>query len=316
MGVLVTAVIVLAILLGMGALFRFGYVKQKKQALKPYGKLVEVKDGTMHVYAMGSGEKKIVLLPGLGIPLPSADFSPLMRTLSNTYTVICIEYFGVGFSSGTSRSRTSEHYVEEIREALQRSGYAAPYVFMAHSLSSIYSEYYASKYPEEVEAVVSLDGTSSAYYEKTPKIVSFVLPLASYMQILGLMPALALLTTNRKKLRSYGYTKKEINDSIIFSGFSLNKTCLEQMIQSSEHVKQVMDVPFPDSVPYLKIIAGKTWETRNRQLKITPQEYQQQHLARIGPHAQHSILEGNHFIYLNNSEAIAEMTDQLLKVKN
>ncbi len=298
--------------MSIGALWRSGYLKKKKQEIEPYGQMVDVNDGNIHVYAMGSGEKKIVLLPGLGIPLPVADFSPLMRTLSKTYTVICIEYFGVGFSSGTSRPRTCENYVEEIREALQQAGFSAPFILMPHSISTIYSEYYASKYPEEVEAVISLDGTSSAYYQRTPKIVAFVLPLASSMQVLGIMPAVALLTTNRKKLRSYGYTKQEIDDSIIFSGFSLNKTLLEQMTQSSEHIKQTMDLPFPESVPFLKIIASKTWETCNKQLKMTPKEYQIQHLARIGPHAQYEIMEGDHFIYLKNTAAIAEMTNRFL----
>lgn len=38
----------------------------------------------MHVYAMGSGEKIVVLLPGFGALLPSVDFGPLMRALSDT----------------------------------------------------------------------------------------------------------------------------------------------------------------------------------------------------------------------------------------
>lgn len=33
---------------------------------------------------------------------------------------------------------------------------------MPHSISNIYNEYYASKYPEEVEAIIYLDGTSTS----------------------------------------------------------------------------------------------------------------------------------------------------------
>ena len=55
-----------------------------------------------------------------------------------------------------------------------------------------------------------------------------------------------------------------------------------------------------------------TYEKPNRQLKITPQEYQHQHLAKIGAPAQYEILDGNHFIYHNNAGRISELTDAFL----
>lgn len=45
---------------------------------------------------------------------------------------------------------------------------------------------------------------------------------------------------------------------------------------------------------------------------MTPQEYHHKHLERIGKHAKYEILDGTHFIYLNNVDRIAEITDVLL----
>lgn len=312
MNILLFFVYVPAAIMIIGTIFRATYLRSKKAGIRPYGELVIVDDGNLHVYSMGNGEKRIVLLAGLGIPLPSADFSPLMRKLSKSHTVICIEYFGMGFSSESSKPRTCANHVEEIREALAQAGFSPPYILMPHSASSVYSEYYAAQYPEEVDGIICLDGTSTAFYEKTPKIVKFVLPIAALMQTLGVIPIAAFITTNRKKLLSFGYTQKEINDAIVFSGFSMNKTVIEQMVQSSEHVRQVMDLPFPESVPFLKVIAKETWETSSKQLKMTPQEYQYQHLGRIGSHAAYEILEGNHFLHVHHAEAIAELTDRFL----
>ena len=316
MGLFGTLVMVLALLLTVflmgGAVFRAAYLRRKRNAIEPYGRLVEVDDGKMHVVSMGSGGKKIVLLPGMGIPLPAADFAPLMRRLAQNHTVICVEYFGVGVSSVTAKPRTCDNYVGEVRTALQQAGFSAPYVLMGHSVSSVYSESYASTYPEEVEALISLDGTSSAYYAEVPRIVRRLLPLVTYMQVLGIMPVVALLTTDRKKLGSYGYTRKEIADSIVFSGFSMNRNLLEQMIGSSEHVKEVINLPFPQTIPYLKIISKTTYETSDKQLGMTPQEYQRQHLERIGPHAKYEVLEGSHFIHVGNTKIIADMTDRFL----
>ena len=102
----------------------------------------------------------------MAVPFPSAEFAPLMRKLSEKYKVVCVEYFGIGFSSETSKPRTCENYVEQTRTARGQAGFKAPFVLMPHSISTVYSEYYAAKYPEEVEAVISLDGTTTAHYEK------------------------------------------------------------------------------------------------------------------------------------------------------
>lgn len=306
---------VIAVFMLIGAALHTTYFTGKLEQIKPYGQLVDVNDGQMHVYSMGNGEKTIVLLPGLGVPLPSADFAPLMRKLSEKYTVVCIEYFGVGFSSETSKPRTCENYVEEIRTALSQAGFKAPYVLMPHSISSVYSEYYAAKYHEEVEAIISLDGTSTAYYAEIPASVKSILPIAKFQQAAGTTSLLAPLAVNKKYLLSNGYTQKEINDMITFTGFSLNDTLLEQVLNSSEFIKQTMNLPFPESVPYFKVISKQTYETPNKQLeqaKMTPQEYQYKHLKRIGEHARYEILDGSHFIYINNVDRIADITDDLL----
>jgi len=117
----------------------------------------------------------------------------------------------------------------------------------------------------------------------------------------------------KKNLLSNGYTEKEINDMLTFAGFSINDTLLEQILNSAEFIKQTIDFPFPSSVPYFKIISKQTYETPNKQLKITPQEYQHKHLERIGGHAKYEILDGTHFIYINNVDRITEITNDLLE---
>lgn len=296
----------------IGGILHATYFKGKFDQIKPYGQLVDVDHGKIHVHSMGKGEKTIVLLPGMGVTLPAADFAPLMRKLSEKYTVVCVEYFGVGFSSETSKARTCENYIEETRTALSQAGFKAPYVLMPHSISTVYSEYYAAKYPEEIEGIISLDGTSTAFYEEMPAIVKHIFPIVKFQQAIGTTSLIAPLTVNKNHLLSKGYTEKEINDMITFAGFSMNSTVLEQMASSSEFIKQTMDLPFPKFIPYFKVISKRTYETPNKQIKMTPQEYQHKHLERIGEHAKYEILEGNHFIYLNNVDRIAEITDELL----
>lgn len=312
-------VAVIAVLMLFGGILHATYFKGKLEQIKPYGQLVDVEDGQMHLYSMGKGEKTIVLLPGMGVGLPSADFAPLMRKLSEKYTVVTVEYFGVGFSSETSKPRTSENYVEEIRTALKQADFIAPYILMPHSISSVYSEYYAAKYPEEVEAIISLDGTTTAYYQEMPVVLKYILPIAKIQQTLGTTSLIAPLAVNKKTLLSKGYTEKEISDMITFGGFTMNDTALEQIKNSAEFIKQTMELPFPESIPYFKVISKQTYETPNAQLKkakMTSQEYHHKHLERIGKHAEYEILDGTHFIYVNNIERISEITESLLLKTN
>lgn len=301
-----------AVSMVIGATAHATYFKGKLEQIQPYGRMVEVDDGQMHLYSMGEGEKIVVLLPGMGVALPSADFSPLMRVLSEQHTVVTVEYFGVGFSSQTSKPRTTENYVEEIRAALREGGYKPPYVLMPHSISSVYSEYYASTYPDEVEAIISLDGTSTAYYEEMPSFVKFLLPVAKLQQSTGTSSLLAQVTTNKEELLEKGYTEREISDMVIFGGFTLNDNVLEQIGSSTDYIKDTMDLPFPASVPYFKVISKDTYETPNKQMKVTPQHYQYYHLARIGEHADYEVLEGNHFIYANNADRISAILESVL----
>ena len=301
---------VIAAFMVIGSILHATYFKNKKEEIKPYGQMIDVYDGQMHVYKIGSGKETIVLLPGMGVGLPSADFGPLMRQLSEKHTVVCIEYFGVGFSSQTQRARTSENYVDEIRTALKSVGAEAPYILMAHSISSVYSEYYASKYPEEVQAIISLDGTSSAYIgADMPGFVKSLLGVAKFQQAIGFTSIVAPIATNKGKLLSIGYTEKEISDLIVYAGFSMNDNTLAQIANTTDYIKDANKLTYPENVPYFKIISRKTYETKNSQIKITPQEYQEQHLARIGNQAKYEILEGTHFIYLNNVDRISEIVE-------
>ena len=129
--------------------------------LKPKGQMVEVQGRKMHIRQMGAGDKTIVLMPGLNLGLPSVHFAPLMRDLSKKYTVCVVEHFGYGHSDPTDAPRSNENYVQEIREGLAGAGLRPPYVLMPYSISGIYAEYYASKYPEEIEKLILLDCTTT-----------------------------------------------------------------------------------------------------------------------------------------------------------
>lgn len=271
--------------------------------ISPYGEIVEVNGPKMHIYSMGEGDKTLVLLPGLGAPLPSADFGPLMRALSKDFTVVCIDYFGYGFSDETKAPRTNENYMKETRLALSAAGFEPPYILMPHSASGIYSEYYAAKYPDEIAAIIMLDTTSSAV--EATKVPRFVYQLAKAQRAVGLNRIVGSITVSLMLKEENGYTKKEISDYRKFFNHANNDTIINQNIQFYDNVLEVMGMEFPDEVPVLKIVPTGT-------IKQVGEEYQTYHLNRLGANAKSITLDGNHFIYHNRTKDICEATTAFL----
>jgi len=283
------------------------FFSNELKKIAPYGELININGENMHVYSMGNGERTIVLLPGFGVPLPSADFAPLMRELSNEYTVVSLEYFGVGFSDNTDTPRTNENYTEEIRLALNTAGFLPPYILMPHSGSGIYTEYYAAKYPDEVSAIIMLDTTSSA--ELSANVPRFVYGLGKVQQAIGLsrlINSIVVKSTLGIKIEN-GYTQAEIDDYTKFMNHYYNDTIVDQLSRLNGNIEEVMNMPFPSEVPVLKLIASETMQG-----KQTSEEYQNAHMSRLGENAEWTVIEGNHFLYHGHvSNIVNEITDFL-----
>jgi len=302
---------VLAIILGVivclniiGFAINKIFFANELETVLPYGQMVEVNGQKMHVYSMGAGDQTVVLLPGFGVSLPSADFGPLMRALSQDYCVVSLEYFGIGFSDPTDTPRTNENYTEETRTALALSGFKAPYVLMPHSASGVYSEYYAAKYPDEVSAIIMLDTTSTAITgSKNPPKILYT--FGKLQQACGLTRVTYGLVPPAQKAEN-GYTKKEIGDYKLFAYHVLNDTIINQSFTLIDNINEVNAIPFPQDIPVLKLVSTQTE-------KKVGWKYQTDHLNRLGAMAESRMIDSSHFMYQTKIEEICDATNTFLE---
>ena len=307
------ALIVLGVVAGlniMGLIINSLFFKNELKSMRPYGQIVSVAGGNMHIHSMGTAGEIIVLLPGLGVSLPSADFGPLMRKLRESFRVVAIEYFGTGFSDQASTPRTNENYMNEIRSALTQAGFQPPYILMPHSASGIYAEYYATKHPEEISAIIMLDTTSTAVVKDMPGIINFVYPVAKFQQATGLTRLPMQLVPDPKKLEN-GYTEREKADYLKFNFHVINDTFIDQSIRLTDNIKEVNALPF-SSVPVLKLIASQSVKMMAKEYKGDGMEYQREHLRRLGPTVEHRVIDATHFIYHTRVDEIADVTREFL----
>lgn len=84
----------------------------------------------------------------------------LYSKLSDDYRVAVVGKFGYGMSDVVDTERDYETMVDECGNALKKAGVEAPYILCPYSESGVDTLIWAQKYPDEVEAVVSIDMAS------------------------------------------------------------------------------------------------------------------------------------------------------------
>lgn len=137
--------------------------KQEIELLKEKGYYnpVSVGEYSLNVAIFGNenGEHTIVGLAGLGMGDFSVAARQMTACLEEDNLVVFVDRAGYGFSDDTDNDMTLEYIVEDYRKALKNAGIEAPYILMPHSIGGAYANYWVSNYPEEIEAVVFVDGS-------------------------------------------------------------------------------------------------------------------------------------------------------------
>lgn len=168
---------------------------------KGYYHPVSVGDHSLNVARFGgeNGKHTVVALAGLGMNDYSVTERPMTAAIEKDNTVIFIDRAGCGLSNDTAHEMTLEYIVEDYRKALHNAGIEAPYVLMPHSIGGAYANYWSSKYPDEIEGIVFLDGSqlsNGAFDDEECDPVSFSDHALAFLAKLGF---------GRYALRDYYY---------------------------------------------------------------------------------------------------------------
>ncbi|GIO21425.1 alpha/beta fold hydrolase [Oceanobacillus sp. J11TS1] len=277
--------------------------EQKKYP--PIGELVEVEGKDMHIYIKGEGDNTIVLMSGLGTAAPALDFEPLLNELAKNNKVVVIEGFGYGWSDLTEKERTVENIVEEIRTALKKSNIHGPYILMPHSVSGIYSMYFANVYPEEVKAVIGIDPTlpkALAYFDETapamPEYMSYLAPtglarLALYISSEYFLPIAADGT----------YSEENVKMTKAISAWKVyNKNIVAEANEIENNIEKTAETTFPRDMPVLLFTRKEDKETEDGKNMLTFYETQ----VTDSPASKIVTLEGHHYLHWTRYQEISK----------
>lgn len=158
------SVFALAVLF-LGTVFTVHMIKsnQELKLLKERGYYnpVLVGDYSLNAARFGNanGKHTIVGMAGLGMGDYPVTARKMTACLEDENLVVFVDRAGYGLSGDTSTEMTLEYIVEDYRTALKNAGIEAPYILLPHSIGGAYATWWVSKYPEEIEAVVFVDGS-------------------------------------------------------------------------------------------------------------------------------------------------------------
>lgn len=132
----------------------------REALVQPYGQLVELPAGSVNTSVSGTGAETFVIMTGYGAVSPVLEFAPLVDDLDDDATVVVVEPFGYGWSDRqTEADRTVENISTELHQTLAALEVRQPYTLVAHSIGALYALDYVNRFPGEVRAVVSIDGS-------------------------------------------------------------------------------------------------------------------------------------------------------------
>ncbi|WP_235988992.1 alpha/beta hydrolase [Aquibacillus kalidii] len=285
--------------------------KYEQKKYPPIGDLVEVNDKNMHIYTKGEGDNTIVLLSGLGTAAPALDFEPLINEMSKNNKVVVVESFGYGWSDITNKERTVENIVDEIRIALRNSNIEGPYILMPHSISGIYSMYFANKYPEEVEAVIGIDPTlpqALDYFGENsptmPKYLSYLAPtgiarVALYINQDSFLPIADDGTYSEENLKM---TKA------ITAWKGYNKNVVAEANKIKSNIKKTVDQKFPSNMPVLFFTTKEDKITEDGKNNVTFYETQ----LTKSPASNIVTLQGHHYLHWTRYKEISKEVNEFI----
>ena len=262
--------------------------KQEVELLKQnrYYNPVRVGDHCLNVAKFGNenGSHTIVAMAGLGMGDCSVSMRQMTACLEEDNLVVFVDRAGYGLSDDTNNEMTIEYIVEDYRKALKNAGINEPYILMPHSIGGIYATYWVSNYPEEIEAVVFIDGTQlseNAYVGYEDEYASTLVDYAlAHLMKLGFS---RFVLKNDFYLYPDNYTKNEqyLGDALSIRTMSSIATLSECTNTPSNAQKAFKEIVTND-VPKLYICSGWGFKTREDFVEYTKWINGQRELNNLG----------------------------------
>jgi pimeloyl-ACP methyl ester carboxylesterase len=276
----------------------------EKANVDPYGERVSIDGGEVNASVTGNGEQTLVLLSGYGTASPVLDFTPLVEELDDTYTVVVIERFGYGYSDLDVPGRTVEAISTELHDTLAEL-HVKDYVLAAHSLAGIYSLDYVNRFPDEVSALVTIDGTVPEAFAVAPGIGVWERFLSATGWVRWMTALNPAITAPAAPAGVYSeHAIEQIRLMTIWN--YANPAVIDENNRSAENFDAVAGLSYPAELPVLAFLSQQLIDA-NTQWRPA----HEQQLESVD-HSELVVFNGGHYLHWTHSKEMAESIEQFL----
>lgn len=285
-------------------------LREEEKMFKPLGKIVNVNDSELHVYAKGEKKNTIVFLSGHGTSFPTLDFKPLWSRLVDDFRIVVVERPGYGWSQPSKKPKDLDFVLEETRKALKHSNEEAPYILFPHSMSGLEAIYWAQKYPNEVKAIVGLDAC-------TPKSIDVIESSnkmqVAFMYLISRIGFTRLLPKDDIKIHLPIINSMDLTDQdkkqylAVFYRRSFTRDMLKEIGCLKDNAKIVEKRELPIHTPMLFFISDEQ-EKVAKGWKQAIIDF----LSEI-ENSDYKLLHTSHYVHYEKSDVIAKESKTFLK---
>lgn len=261
---LVIMIILLLTLIGIFIYHRI-HISKNKEFLKEKGyyNLVSVGDYSLNLVEYGGAENKhrIIALGGNGWGFP-VELHELAGELQEEGAVYYLARAGYDGSDDVKEDMTLEFVVENYRKALQKAGIEAPYILMPHSYAGVLATYWVNKYPDEIEAMIDLDGTIAQSFtdEQLQEAKEETKSMATIKGIMNIGIGDVALHVLFPKNSDYSEDEQRIYDTMTLMTLG-SAAFVSDLNCTVDNINEMWKMMQPNDVPKLYINSSNGYQT-------------------------------------------------------
>jgi pimeloyl-ACP methyl ester carboxylesterase len=129
--------------------------------------MIDVDGRRFHADITGHGMPPVVF--EAGIAATSLSWRLIQSEIAKSTQTISYDRAGLGWSEAFTHPRELSRLVEELRAMLASASVPSPRVLVAHSFGGLIAAAYASRYPQEIAAMVLIDPVGAEWANASPQ---------------------------------------------------------------------------------------------------------------------------------------------------
>jgi pimeloyl-ACP methyl ester carboxylesterase len=191
---LVVASVVAVFLVLAGATYQ-GVATALERRQFPYrGRMVDAGGHQLHIFCTGQGSPSVVLEAG-GAGM-SAAWGWVQPRIAAVTRVCSYDRAGLGWSEAGDRPYDPNDVAPALNALLERAGERPPFVLAGHGLGAAFASIYASRFADQVTAVVLIDPPADVTRASAIRSTTRLVNASPWLARAGVLRAMKIMSRN------------------------------------------------------------------------------------------------------------------------